>query len=409
MPSIKVEFTNSRGQQLAAALEMPETRPEFYAVFAHCFTCSKDIIAATRISRRLCDNGVAVLRFDFTGLGNSDGDFANTNFSSNLEDIVSAVHWLEQEHGPARLLIGHSLGGAAVLAAAQDLPQIGAIVTIAAPATAGHVQHLFESHREQIVENDEAEVNLAGRHFRIRKQLLDDLEQYNTVEHIAELDRPLLIFHSPVDSIVPIDEAARIYKAARHPKSFISLDNADHLLSDRTDADYVADMIASWVSRYLQIDTGDDGTVSSGPSLEHGEVLIRERDRAFTRDIYAENHRLVGDEPVSYGGRDLGPNPYEFLLSALGSCTSMTIRMYANRKNIPLENIEIKLTHSRIHGEDCQECESHEGMIDVIKKEIWLEGALNDEQRGRLLEIADKCPVHKTLLNEMLIKTELQN
>ncbi|MGK0296806.1 MAG: putative OsmC-like protein/esterase/lipase [Gammaproteobacteria bacterium] len=402
MPNIKITFPNNQGEMLSASLEKPENSPKFYAIFAHCFTCSKNVIAASKISRTLSDNGIAVLRFDFTGLGNSDGDFSNTNFSSNIQDIVSAANFLEDNYGSTKLLIGHSLGGAAVLAAAQLLPDVTAVVTIAAPATAEHIQHILSDKKDAIFDENKAQVEIAGRKFNIKKQFLIDIANYNSLDHIANINKALLIFHSPVDAIVSIDEAAKIYTAAKHPKSFISLDKADHLLSDKRDANYVAEIIVSWTSRFLKSD--DIDTI---PLVDPGHVLVREQNQLFTREILAGNHQFISDEPLSIGGSDPGPNPYELLLSALGSCTSMTLRMYANRKKISLDNILVNLTHNRIHGEDCNDCETNTGMIDIIVRKIVLDGNLTTEENDKLLEIADKCPVHKTLLNEIVIKTKL--
>jgi uncharacterized OsmC-like protein/esterase/lipase len=402
VPNIKITFPNNQGEMLSASLEKPENSPKFYAIFAHCFTCSKNVIAASKISRTLSDNGIAVLRFDFTGLGNSDGDFSNTNFSSNIQDIVSAANFLEDNYGSTKLLIGHSLGGAAVLAAAQLLPDVTAVVTIAAPATAEHIQHILSDKKDAIFDENKAQVEIAGRKFNIKKQFLIDIANYNSLDHIANINKALLIFHSPVDAIVSIDEAAKIYTAAKHPKSFISLDKADHLLSDKRDANYVAEIIVSWTSRFLKSD--DIDTI---PLVDPGHVLVREQNQLFTREILAGNHQFISDEPLSIGGSDPGPNPYELLLSALGSCTSMTLRMYANRKKISLDNILVNLTHNRIHGEDCNDCETNTGMIDIIVRKIVLDGNLTTEENDKLLEIADKCPVHKTLLNEIVIKTKL--
>lgn len=408
MPSIKMTFLNQQDEELAGLLELPESEPGAYAIFAHCFTCSKDIAAASRISRALAKKGIAVLRFDFTGLGNSDGDFANTNFSSNLQDLVSAADYLGRHYQAPAMLIGHSLGGAAVLAAARDIPSVRAIVSIGAPATADHVSNLFAHSKDKILNEDKAEVNLAGRCFTIKKQFLEDLTSHNTTEHIANLGKALLILHSPVDKTVSIDEAAKIYQAAKHPKSFISLDQADHLLSRREDSQYAAEVIAGWAGRYLDLSTvREEASAGTAPQIESGQILITEQNKQFTRRIYTEKHQLLADEPDSSGGRDLGPNPYEYLLAALGACTSMTLRMYANRKQIDLDNINILLKYSRIHAEDCLACESKQGMVDRIDKIITLEGNLTQDQKDRLLEISDKCPVHKTLLNEILIETKL--
>lgn len=410
MPRIKTTFSNQYGEQLAGLLETPDTGIKAYGLFAHCFTCSKDIAAASRITRALTGKGIAVLRFDFTGLGNSDGDFSNTNFSSNLQDLIAASGYLQEHHQAPSLLIGHSLGGAAVLAAAQEIESVRAVVTIGAPATAEHVGHLFSHAKNEILSDDKAEVNLGGRQFTIKKQFLEDISSHNTTEHISSLGKALLIFHSPVDETVSIDEAAKIYQAAKHPKSFVSLDNADHLLSKKRDSQYVSDVMASWVSRYLELeDIKDERSPGTTPQLETGQVLVQEQGMKFTRRVFTEKHQLIADEPSSHGGADLGPNPYEYLLTALGTCTSMTIRMYANHKKLPLKNIDVLLQHSRIHAEDCQECESEGGMVDRIDKVISLEGDLSKEQKDRLLEIADRCPVHKTLNNEILIKSELND
>ena len=404
MKKIRLEFENSNGEVLAGLLELPERVDEIssFALFAHCFTCGKDIAAASRISRALAAKGIAVLRFDFTGLGNSDGDFANTNFSSNIEDLVQAAKALEAQYRAPQILIGHSLGGAAVLGAAAKLDSIKAVVTIGAPATAQHVAHLFKEKEAQIQVQGEAVVALGTREFSIKKQFLDDIDQYSSTEKIRNLGAALLVFHSPLDTIVSIDEAGSIFQAARHPKSFVSLDKADHLLSKAADAEYVATTIASWASRYLDLEQ-DDATPAS-LDLADGEVLISELDHKFLRGMYSNSHFLRADEPIKYGGGDLGPSPYDLLLMSLGACTSMTLRMYANRKKLPLEDVSIRLIHERVHAEDCVDCE---GKVERITRRISLVGDLNDEQRRKLLEIADKCPVHRTLESDPKIVTEL--
>ena len=404
MKKIRLEFENSNGEMLAGLLELPERVDKIssFALFAHCFTCGKDIAAASRISRALAAKGIAVLRFDFTGLGNSDGDFANTNFSSNIEDLVQAAKALEAQYQAPQILIGHSLGGAAVLGATAKLDSIKAVVTIGAPATAQHVAHLFKEKSAQIQAQGEATVALGVREFSIKKQFLDDIDQYSSTEKIRDLRAALLVFHSPLDTIVPIDEAGRIFQAARHPKSFISLDKADHLLSKTADAEYVATTIASWASRYLDLE--QDDAASDSLDLADGEVMISELDHKFLRGMYSNSHFLRADEPVNYGGGDLGPSPYDLLLMSLGACTSMTLRMYAKRKKLPLEDVSIRLFHERVHAEDCIECEAR---IERITRRISLVGDLNDEQRRKLLEIADKCPVHRTLESVPKIVTEL--
>lgn len=409
MPRIEAVFKNPQGESLSGLLEIPSGAIKSYALFAHCFTCSKDNPAAARIALALAERGIAVLRFDFTGLGNSKGDFSNTNFSSNLQDLLAAARYLEQQYAAPALLIGHSLGGSAVLAVAQDLPSVKAVITIGAPATASHVKHLFADSFRELQDKQSVSVELAGRNFKIKRQFIDDLEKYNSVAHIGALRKALLIFHAPLDNIVSIDEAARIYAAARHPKSFVSLDHADHLLTSSEDSRYVAEVLSAWASRYLttdQITAKADGT--ERPPVEQGSVIVRERDKKFTREILTQHHRLISDEPIAMGGADLGLNPYELLLAALGSCTSMTLRMYANHKQIDLQDIVVELHHGRVHAEDCAGCEK-QMFLDVMTRRIRLTGNLNDQQRTRLLEIANQCPVHKTLQNKIQIKTDLMD
>ncbi len=408
MPRIEAVFKNLQGESLSGLLEMPSGAIKSYALFAHCFTCSKDNLAATRIGLALADLGIAVLRFDFTGLGSSKGNFSDTNFSSNLQDLLAAANYLEQQYAAPSLLIGHSLGGSAVLAAAQDLPAVQAVVTIGAPATAAHIKHIFADSYRELQDKQSVQVELGGRNFNIQRQFIDDLKKYNSVAHIQALKKALLIFHSPVDALVSIDEAARIYAAARHPKSFVSLDRADHLLSNPEDSRYVAEVLSAWASRYLKTDRiPDKYEKAERPSVGQGSVIVRECDKKFTREILTQHHRLISDEPIAQGGADLGFNPYELLLAALGSCTSMTLRMYANHKQIDLQNIQIDLHHSRVHAEDCAGCEKQTLLIEVIERNIHLTGNLDEAQRTRLLEIANKCPVHKTLENKLQIKTNL--
>jgi uncharacterized OsmC-like protein/alpha-beta hydrolase superfamily lysophospholipase len=407
MSKVKLEFVNAQGHTLAGLLEMPPQPIAIahYALFAHCFTCGKDIAAASRISRALAAQGIAVLRFDFTGIGNSDGDFSNTNFSSNVQDLLAAAEKLKQQYQAPQLLIGHSLGGAAVLSAAHQIESVKAVATIGAPATAKHIEHLFESESDKIARQGEALVGIGGRQFLIKKHLLDDIDKYNSTAQIAKLDAALIVFHSPVDTIVSIDQAAEIYQSAKHPKSFISLDNADHLLSKATDAEYVGKTLAAWASRYLEIDSLaiDNLVVDSEDQktnrvqnqvLEPGQVLVSELDKKFLRGLFSDNHQLMADEPVKSGGTNLGPTPYDLLLMSLGACTSMTLRVYANHKKIPLDDVEVTLEHERDHAEDCDGCNDK---IERLTRKITLTGDLSDEQRQRLLEIADRCPVHRTL------------
>ncbi|MEO1268088.1 MAG: alpha/beta fold hydrolase, partial [Myxococcota bacterium] len=365
--SERITFTGALGEELAARLDRPTTSPWAYAIFAHCFTCSKDVFAASRISRSLAGRGIAVLRFDFTGLGNSEGDFANTNFSSNVHDLIAAADFLRKHHSAPTLLIGHSLGGAAVLAAAPKLDEVRAICTIGAPFDPAHVHNLFQEHTAEIEDKGLAEVQLAGRSFTITRQFLEDTSQQAMDQAIRHLRRALLIFHSPIDNTVGIQQARCIYDAARHPKSFVSLDQADHLLTRKADAVYVADVLSSWATRYLQPEANTDiprpSVTQSAPQDADVRVVEAKLGR-FAQDIAVRQHTLRADEPESYGGTDTGPTPYDLLLSSLGACTSMTIRMYAERKGWPLEQVEVRLSHAKIHAKDCEDCEFEEGKVD---------------------------------------------
>jgi uncharacterized OsmC-like protein/pimeloyl-ACP methyl ester carboxylesterase len=403
MPTERFQFTGSDGQQLAASLDLPEREPLAYALFAHCFTCGKDVLAAKRIATTLAAKGIAVLRFDFTGLGSSEGDFANSTFSSNVADLVRAADHLRETRRAPAILIGHSLGGAAILAASSKIPDARAVVTIAAPSDPAHVTGLFKDRIEDIRKHGNVEVSLAGRPFHITREFLDDIAEHGLMAHVAKLHKALLIMHSPTDDTVGIDNATHIFVAARHPKSFVSLAGADHLLTGRRDAAYVADVIAAWAERYI------DPAVSE-PAADLGEaprnVVVREtRNSKFQQTVSIGPHQMLADEPVAAGGEDSGPGPYDFVLAGLGACTSMTMRLYADRKALPLERVTVTLKHSKIYAEDCAECETKAGMLDQIDRTIAMEGALDADQRQRLMEIADKCPVHRTLTSEIHIVT----
>jgi uncharacterized OsmC-like protein/pimeloyl-ACP methyl ester carboxylesterase len=404
VPTERFQFTGSEGQQLAAALDTPEREPLAYALFAHCFTCGKDVLAAKRIAVALAAKGIAVLRFDFTGLGSSEGDFANSTFSSNVADLVRAADHLRETHKAPAILIGHSLGGAAILAAAGQIPDARAVVTIAAPSDPSHITGLFADRVEDIRKNGESEVSLAGRPFRIKREFLDDIAEHGLMAHVAKLHKALLVMHAPTDDTVGIDNATRIFVTAKHPKSFVSLAGADHLLTNKNDAAYVADVVAAWATRYLD-PVVPEQTAVAGEAPRN--VVVREtRNSKFQQTISTGPHRLLADEPVAAGGEDNGPGPYDFLLAGLGACTSMTMRMYADRKSLPLERVTVTLKHQKIHAEDCAECETKAGMLDQIDRVIAMEGALDAEQRKKLMEIADKCPVHRTLTSEIRIVTQ---
>ena len=404
LKSTRINFKSRKGQALAARLDQPRGATVAYALFAHCFTCSKDVFAASRIAKGLAENGIATLRFDFTGLGSSEGEFANETFSSNVEDLVAAADHLRETREAPKILIGHSLGGAAVLAAAGLIDEVKAVATIGAPADPAHVAHLFEKQISDIEADGEATVNLMGRSFTVKKRFIDDISQQKQKERIASLRKALLVMHSPIDTIVGIENAGDIFTAAKHPKSFISLDNADHLMTRKEDAAYAADVLAAWAGRWA----GRKAVEFPDGELREGSVIVAESPGFKFRQVMAAgSHPLVADEPESVGGDDSGPTPYDFLLASLGACTSMTIRMYADHKALPLEGVRVELHHEKIHAADCENCETQTAKIDRITRKISLTGNLKAEQRERILNIADKCPVHRTLHSSVLVETDL--
>jgi putative redox protein len=396
----KLTFEGASGARLAARLDLPEGPHLATALFAHCFTCGKDIAAARRIAGRLAAMGIAVLRFDFTGLGHSEGEFASTTFSSNVDDLVAAADHLAARGMAPGLLIGHSLGGAAVLRAAERIGSARAVVTIGAPFEPGHVTQAFDHALERIGAEGSAEVAIAGRSFRIGRALVEDLRGEALGPAIAGLRRALLVLHGPRDDIVGIENATRIFTAARHPKSFVTLDDADHLLSRGADAEYAAGVIAAWAGRYLGLKTP-----ASPPGAPEGVVRVSETDpRGFLQDVTSgPRYHTLADEPAAYGGSDRGMSPYGFLAAGLGACTSMTIRMYARRKGWPLAHVRVDVTHDKVHAQDAPAG----GKPDLFRREIVLEGALSEDQRARLLEIADRCPVHRTLSEGARVETRL--
>jgi uncharacterized OsmC-like protein/esterase/lipase len=403
VPIERFQFEGEGGHQLAAALDLPDGEPSAYALFAHCFTCGKDVLAARRISTALAAKGIAVLRFDFTGIGSSEGEFANATFSSNVADLVRAANHLRATRQAPSLLIGHSLGGAAILAAAGQIAEAKAVVTIAAPSDPEHVTGLFKEHIDDIRKQGKVEVSLAGRPFTITREFLDDVHEHGLMARVTTLRKALLVMQSPTDDTVGIDNATRIFLSAKHPKSFVSLADADHLLSDRRDAAYVADVIAAWAERYVYFAAS---THTSAPEETPRQVVVREtRNSKFQQTVSIGPHHLIADEPVAAGGEDTGPGPYDYLLAGLGACTSMTMRLYADRKSLPLDRVTVTLKHSKIYARDCEECETREGMLDQIDRVIHMDGTLDPDQRKRLMEIADKCPVHRTLESEIRILT----
>ena len=403
MRSTRFTFPNSRGDELAAQLDLPvDGKPTSYALFAHCFTCSKTFKAVNGISRALVNAGIAVFRFDFTGLSASEGDFSETNFTTNTLDLVEAAAYMEAHYQAPELLVGHSLGGAAALKAASEIEAVQAVATIAAPFDPSHVLHHLDPARDAIEQEGEAEVCLAGRSFTFKKQFIDDLNAQDPADYVARLGKALLVLHAPADATVGIDNAAQIFQAAQHPKSFSSLDQADHLLMKTADAHYVGSLIATWAQRYLPPIEEEDALPADT------QVMTRTESDSFYTEIRSGHHSLVADEPKSVGGLDAGPSPYDLLLAALGACTSMTLQMYAARKKWPLETATVHLLHKKIHAADCEQCETESGRVDHIARSLELTGPLDDEQKARLLEIADRCPVHRTLHSETLVETVLK-
>lgn len=406
MSAQRVEFAGHAGDTLAARLDLPEGRPRGYAVFAHCFTCSKDVHAARRIAARLARLGVGVLRFDFTGLGHSGGEFASTNFSSNAADLKLACAWLAEHHGAPRLLVGHSLGGAAVLAVAGEVEGVRAVATIGAPGDVSHVLHQFGSDLETVEREGEARVSLGGRDFTVARHFVEDAREARLTERIRTMRRALLVMHAPRDGTVGIDEASTIFRAARHPKSFVALDGADHLLTDPDQAAYAARVIAAWAEPHLDEREAEPDVPTP---IEHVRVSETGGGK-FQNRVQAGRHVSLADEPESYGGLDSGPSPYDLVAAGLGACTAMTLRMYVERKRIALGHVTVDVRHAKVHGADCEEC-THEqrgqARIDRFERTISVEGGVPEGLEAKLLEIADKCPVHRTLEADAVVVTRI--
>ncbi len=402
MATKRITFPGHSGDMLAARLDMPDGPHLATALFAHCFTCGKDIPAARRIAARLAGMGIAVLRFDFTGLGHSEGEFSNTSFTSNVEDLIAACKFLDREGMPPSLLIGHSLGGAAVLKAASVMDQIKAVATIGAPFDPEHVTHNFADALPEIISKGVGEVNLGGRPIRIGKAFIEDVAAGELTPAIGSLNAALMVLHAPTDSIVSIDNASQIFLAAKHPKSFVTLDTADHLVTRATDAEYAADVIATWATRYLDLKPP-----APPPGAPEGIVRVTEADpNGFLQDVNAgPKHHILADEPESYGGTNRGLTPYGLVSAGLGACTTMTIRMYARRKGWPLKGVSVDISHDKVHAQDAETGSGQK--VDTWKRRIRLDGDLSEDQRQRLLEIADKCPVHRTLERASEVVTEL--
>lgn len=404
MQSERVTFSNAEGETLSGVIEAPDGDVRAWAIFAHCFTCSKKSLAASRVARGLAAQGIGVLRFDFTGLGESDGDFSTGGFSSNVSDLLAAAGWMARQAKPVTLMIGHSLGGAATVVAAGQLDGVNAVVTIGAPSDAGHVVEQFKESVAEIEAAGAAQVNLAGRPFTLSRSFLDDVRAATVQDAAAALKKPLLILHAPADDVVGIDNATNLFLAAKHPKSFVSLDRADHLLTGKDDAAFVVDVISGWAGRYV----GQAQSVDAAPNPSGHEVLVRETlaNGPFQNEVLIGGRRFLADEPKRVGGAETGPDPYEWVSAGLGACTAMTLRMYANRKGWPLARVSVGLEHAKKHADDCIDCKPSD-RIDVFTRSIEIEGDLDHEQRQRLLEIADRCPVHRTLEHGAKVETRL--
>jgi len=394
----KVTFPTKNNISLSGVLHEPVGQSiKSYAILAHCFTCTKSLQAGITLAKTMASNGIAALRFDFTGLGASKGQFSKSSFSSNVADILSAAKFLEENFEPAQIMVGHSLGGTAVLAAAAKIPSVKAVATIGSPASPDHILHLLGDRLDEIAASkDGVTLNLAGRDFVFKQSFVDDVRNYDLDN--SKIGRALMVLHAPLDSMVSVNEASKIFVAARHPKSFVSLDQSDHLLTKKDDASYAANIVASWAIRFVETETAADEDIK-------GVTATGETAEGFLTHLQAGKHRFIGDEPISYGGTNLGPTPYDFLGAALGACTSMTLNMYARRKKLDVKKVAVSVTHEKIHATDCDDCEKTDGKIDQFTRNIWIDGELNEAQRKRMIEIADKCPVHRTLENEIKILT----
>ncbi|SFN39338.1 putative redox protein [Bizionia echini] len=404
MKSTKLEIQNKKGLTLQAYLELPANqKPSYYAIFAHCFTCTSTLSAVKNISRALTNHGFGVVRFDFTGLGKSEGNFSDSHFSANVADLLAVNSFLNENYKAPSLFVGHSLGGAAVITAASKLDNIKAVATIGAPATVGHVTKLFSHSLDEVKAKGDVEVNIGGRPFKINQEFIDDFSKTDLPEITKNLRKPLLIMHAPFDAIVGIDNAEKLYRNAHHPKSFISLDGADHLLSNSRDSLYVGNMIGNWVQRYF--DPKENIMLDT-----EGEQLVAHlnlKEDNFTTTIQTKKHYLIADEPESVGGNDFGPSPYDYLSTGLAACTVMTLKLYAERKKWDLQEVFAYITYSKKHSNDLMLDIEKPKRMDHLQKRLKFVGDLDEDQKNRLKEIASKCPVHKTLQNEVIIETEL--
>ena len=404
MKTTKLEITNKKGLKLQAYLELPANqKPNNFAIFAHCFSCNSNFKATKNISRSLTNHGFGVLRFDFTGLGKSEGEFADSHFSANVEDLIDVHNYLETHYKAPSLLIGHSLGGAAVIVAASKLKNIKAVATVGAPATVGHVTHLFSHEPEDISEKGAIEVNIGGRPFKINEDFVADFSKTDLPKIIKELRKPILVMHAPFDKIVGIENAHEMYHNAHHPKSFVSLDAADHLLTKSSDSIYVGNMIGAWAKRYFEPEQNNMISSEGEQLVAHLNIL----EDNFTTSIQTKKHSFIADEPENVGGDDFGPSPYDFLSAGLAACTVMTLKLYAERKKWDLQEVFVYITYSKKHRDDLDIDADKPTRFDHLQKKLKFIGNLDEKQKQRLKEIAAKCPVHKTLQSKIIIETEI--
>ena len=404
MNTVRLEIENRKGLKLQAYLELPANqKPNHFAIFAHCFSCNSNFNAVKNISRSLSNHGFGVLRFDFTGLGRSEGEFAESHFSANVDDLLDVAKFLKQNYKAPALLVGHSLGGAAVIVAASKLENIKAVATVGAPATVNHVTHLFSHALDDVKEKGEVEVKIGGRPFKINQDFVSDFSKTDLPEITKNLRKPILVMHAPFDSVVGIENAHKIYHIAMHPKSFISLDDADHLLSKSSDSVYVGNMIGTWVDKYFPQE--DNKMMSTKGEQLVGHLNLLEDN--FTTSIQTKKHSFIADEPANVGGDDFGPSPYDYLSAGLAACTVMTLKMYAERKKWDLQEVFVYITYSKKHSDELNIDLEKPTRFDHLQKKLKFIGNLDEKQTQRLKEIAAKCPVHKTLQSNIIIDTEL--
>lgn len=404
MENHKLEITNDKGYRLNAFLELPPNRrPAYFAIFAHCFTCNNNLNAVRHISTALTVHGVGVVRFDFTGLGKSEGTFAESHFSSNVADLVAVYRYMDSHFEAPALMVGHSLGGAAVLAAADRLPALKAVATIGAPSSIDHVKKHFDLIKGEENGDADYEVHIGGRPFLINNTFLEEMEKTDLLAIVKRLHKPVLFLHSPGDQIVGIENAQHLYEHAVHPKSFVSLDHADHLLSKKADSIYTADMIAAWSARYMPV---EENIMLNN----YGEQIVAYLDLGqskFTTNLQTPRHAFIADEPLEAGGENMGPSPYDYLSAALAACTTMTVRLYAERKAWDLQEVFVYITYTHKHEDDMKDGTITPGHLEVFSKKLRFVGNLDEVQKERLKEIAAKCPVHQTLSLPAHIETSL--